>query len=142
MVYILVYIFIIMDQQNNEICSNEIYSSATVFILLSHVVSMNFFFLNIFFSLRLKNLSTQFLSLIYSISESLFLGFSSSKLFPNFWLFLVLFWMLWMLATVHNVMLTLWKLQIATTCSLNSTITNIYIKHMAWHGLQASWITI
>ena len=55
--------FIIIDQQNNEICSGEIYSSATVFILLLHVISMNFF-LKIFFFVRLINLSTQFLNLI------------------------------------------------------------------------------
>ena len=54
------------------------------------------------FSFRLFYLSTQFSVLTIESSASIHWLTGLTNLFPRSWLFLVLFWMLWMLATVHK----------------------------------------
>ena len=74
-------------------------SSITAFILL-HIQSNQLLNLNIFCSLF-----PQMFLLINSISlcfDPWIFCHPLSNSFPRFWLFLVLFWMLWMLVTVHK----------------------------------------
>ena len=35
-----------------------------------------------------------------------------------------------------------WKISISYPCSLNSGITNFFLKHMPYHGSYPSWVTI
>ena len=131
--------FIIIDQQNIHYLMRYALQRQSLycFNILYQWIPISEY---LFFFLGLSNFSALFLSLL--TLESLFWGLSSSELSPSFWLFLVLFRMQWMLGTVHEVRLTLWKLLVATICLLNPAITSIFVKDMAWHGLQVSWVTI
>ena len=55
-----------------------------------------------FFLLRLFCLSTRFLSVLTIESSAIHWLNGLTNLFPSFWQFLVHFWMLWMLVTVHK----------------------------------------
>ena len=71
------------------------------FYIASHGAAINFLIWtsSLFFFFRLFYLSTRFLSVL-TIAIDWLTGLTN--LFPSFWLFLVLFWMLWMLVTVHK----------------------------------------
>ena len=71
---------------------------STSFYIASYGAAIRFLFwtFSLFFFFRLFYLSTQFLCFDPFFCHLLV------TLFPSFWLFLVLFWMLWMLDTVHK----------------------------------------
>ena len=80
--------------------SDDTCSSTTVFILLhmEHQSVASFEHL-LFFFFRLFYLSTRFLFVLILEFPVIY---QLANLFSNFWLFLVLFWMLWMLVTVNK----------------------------------------
>ena len=76
------------------------------FYIVLHEATINFLFWTSFFFFILFYLSTRFLSVLTLESSAIW---STSYLYTCFrvsggwfWLFLVLFWMLWMLVTVHK----------------------------------------
>ena len=73
------------------------------FYIASHGAAVNFLIWtsSLFFFFRLFYLSTQFLSALAIESSAIHWLNGLSNLFLSFWLFLVVFWMLWMLVTVH-----------------------------------------
>ena len=79
-------------------------SSAIVLILLSHYVSINFFFWTPFLLFFSRNFywSTRFLCLLTSLSLTQSWIFSVTFCLVSEFLFFVLFWMLWILVTVNK----------------------------------------
>ena len=75
------------------------------FYIASHGAAINVltWTSSLFSFFRLFYLSTQFL-LVLTIKSFARIHWLTglTNLFPSFWLFLVLFWMLWMLVTVHK----------------------------------------
>ena len=74
------------------------------FYIASHGAAINFLIWTSspFFFFRLFYLSTWFLSILNIESSDNHWLTGLTKFFPSFWLFLVLFWMLWMLVTMHK----------------------------------------
>ena len=86
------------NHQRESLHSDETCSSTTVSYYYHMVYQLISFFEHIFFSF-FSNFFTYQLG--FSLSWPLNL-LSSSNFFPNFWLFLILFWMLWMLVHVNK----------------------------------------
>ena len=74
------------------------------FYIASHGAAINFLIWTSspFFFFRFFYLSTWFLSILTIESSDIHWLTGLTKFFPSFWLFLVLFWMLWMLVTMHK----------------------------------------
>ena len=74
------------------------------FYISSHIAPIDCFFWTSFrfFFLRLSYLLTQFLSILTLEFSAIYLANLFQRAFPNFWLFLVLFRMLWMMVTVNK----------------------------------------
>ena len=75
------------------------------FYIASHGAAINFLILTsfLFFFFKLFYLSARFLSVLtIESSASTHWLTGLTNLFPSFWLSLVLFWILWMLVTVHK----------------------------------------
>ena len=92
----------IIDKQNVGAFSDDTGSSATVFYCFTWRTNQ-LLLLNIFFSFSsgfyTHQLDSWFLFVLILESSVIY---QLANLFPNFWLFLVLLWMQWMLVTVNK----------------------------------------